>query len=340
MQTQKRRMTGLHRIRRSEARRLLAEALRQQGLDITEMIIQVVEDTERRIDIGIVVALKEEFDVIFPNFRAEPCFFEDIPQYFYIFDWPAAGKRTYRCVATLVGGMGPVKAALTTDRLVNRFAPASVVNIGIAGSMDAQLLVGDVVVAEQADDYLYQSKAVNNSTGNGFEFKLSGDPYKTDPPCVEHARHFAYAHWDAHQKWREASREFLKSQVSNLERYNLLRMGVVREDPEIRVGNLASSTTVGAASEFVDWLLGRDRKYVAIEMEAAGILCATFGLGLNTVIIRGISDFSNSGKAEMDGIGHGALRRYAMGNALGVLHAFIERQLLPVSAGDQELLLL
>jgi nucleoside phosphorylase len=122
----------------------------------------------------LIVALQEEFKVIFPRINPKAVYDKEIEHYFYLFDHQSLSGCTYRCVATFIGGMGPVKAALSTDRLVRSYSPLVVVNIGIAVSMDNDLLLGDVIVAEQADDYLYQSKAVSASNGNGFEFKLRG----------------------------------------------------------------------------------------------------------------------------------------------------------------------
>jgi len=319
---------GVHHILRSAAEKLVADALRQEGYELENAEIRIVDEADSGFDIGIIVALREEFDVLISEFERHPIYAADLPQYFYVFEWPVSGGAGYRCVASFVGGMGPVKAALTTDRLVHRFAPASIVNIGIAGSLDSEVLVGDVVVAEQADDYLYASKATDNAEKGGFEFILGGDPYKTSPSCVQHARNLAFAHPDAYGRWCERTQGRLKTELPT-DRHGLISNGILREVAKIQAGNLASSTMVGAAREFREWLRSRDRKYLAIEMEAAGILCATFGLNVPSMIIRGISDFSDPEKEAIDEIGQGALRRYAMHNAVGVLQAFIERQLMP-----------
>ena len=79
-------------------------------------------------------------------------------QYYYLFEWPTQNDLPYRCVGTLIGGMGPPKAALVGGRLIHEFGPETIVNIGIAGSMDNDVSVGDVVVAEQVDDYLSAGK--------------------------------------------------------------------------------------------------------------------------------------------------------------------------------------
>jgi len=50
-------------------------------------------------------------------------------------------------------------------------------------------------------------------------------------------------------------------------------------------------------------------------MEAFGVMQSAFGNDRSTVVIRGISDYSNSNKNELDAIGKGAIRVLAMKNA-------------------------
>jgi hypothetical protein len=64
-------------------------------------------------------------------------------------------------------------------------------------------------------------------------------------------------------------------------------------------------------------------------MEAAGVLCATYGMSTETVIIRGISDLADDRKQGMDRIGGGGLRRYAMENAISILLTNMRLDLFP-----------
>ena len=136
-------------------------------------------------------------------------------------------------------------------------------------------------------------------------------------------------HEDAVSKWCCDADTTFRSCVEDQHRYDLLMRKIAREKPKIHTGNLASSTVVGAAGEFVSWLKTRDRKYLAIEMEAAGVLCATYGMSTETVIIRGISDLADDRKQGMDRIGGGGLRRYAMENAISILLTYMRLGLFP-----------
>ena len=108
----------------------------------------------------------------------------------------------------------------------------------------------------------------------------------------------------------------------------LCNKGIIREYPKIHVGHVASGSIVGASSLFIKWLKdNRDRKYFALEMESGGILSAAHTRAVATLVIRGISDYSDIAKAELDQIKGGALRRYAMTNATLLLWALMELQL-------------
>ncbi len=70
------------------------------------------------IDIGIIIALKEEFR----EFKSE---FVDLQHekdldtgiHYYIFKWPS-NSDGYDCVATFIGDMGPEAAALATQEFI------------------------------------------------------------------------------------------------------------------------------------------------------------------------------------------------------------------------------
>jgi nucleoside phosphorylase len=82
-------------------------------------------------------------------------------------------------------------------------------------------------------------------------------------------------------------------------------------------------------------LRNRDRKYLAIEMESAGVLCAAYTREIHTFIVRGISDTGNEMKAELDKIDKGAIRRYAMINATMFLWTLLDLNLLERSTSDR-----
>lgn len=322
-------------------KRLLKEVPRSDALQMEDVEVIIKRSTIENpagslvgstpVDIGIVIALDEEFREIFPQIRPSPVFIEEINQYFYVFERNLDNHFKYQCVVTFIGGMGIGKSTLIGDRLISQFKPITVVNIGIAGSMDKDVLVGDVVLAEQADDYLYAAKAIIGDNDQNFDFQLSGDPYKGTPAYIKHAQNLKYAHKQASQDWLIFCEANLKNLVTQSALWGLLHKGLIREQPEILTGNIASGTVVGATDLFVKWLKNRDRKYLALEMEAAGVMGAAYTRSIDTLIIRGISDFSDHRKAEFDSTGSGVLRRYAMNNAIALLWTLMDLKLIRIS---------
>ena len=53
--------------------------------------------------------------------------------------------------------------------------------------MDKDVFVGDVVVADQADEYLASSKAIETKDKQDWDIQFSGNPYKSNHAYVAHA---------------------------------------------------------------------------------------------------------------------------------------------------------
>ena len=283
-------------------------------------------------DIGIVIALQEEFREFFSliDRRPKPSFNDEINQYYYVFD---RASNPYRCVVTFIGKMNTDNAALVSDRLMQQFKPATVINIGIAGSMDKDVWAGDVVVAEQVEKHLDSAKAIDGKAT--FEFLLSGDSYKSSPEYVTHARNLEFAYPNNFEGYKEDCLTRIKATTGD----NIIKLlksnKIIKEFPIIHTGSIASGPIVGSSSIFVDWLKNHaDRKYIAIEMEAGGMMNAAYSRRTKTLVIRGISDFSNSKKAEFDQIDGGVLRKYAMINAVLLLWTMMDLDFLARSSDD------
>ena len=284
-----------------------------------------------RVDVGIVIALEEEFRELAPQIETRSYYNPDIKQYYYLFERSSANAALapYRCVVTFMGTMGPTDAGMVGDRLIAQFNPVTIVSIGIAGSMDKDVLVGDVVVADQTDEYLASSKAIETKDKQDWDFQFSGNPYKSDPAYVAHAMHLKYAHTGATQNWEDLCKRKLLEWLGSVSTEDLISEHLIGKVPGIHTGHIASGPIVGAANQFVQRLKERrDRKFLALEMESAGVLNAAHKRAVSSLIIRGISDYSDERKTKLDEIGSGALRRYAMNNALALLWVLMDLRLI------------
>src|SRR5262245_29914852 len=97
--------------------------------------------------------------------------------------------------------------------------------------------------------------------------------------------------------------------------------GIVHDMPQLHIGHVASGNTVGAAQGYAVELRGIDRKFLALEMEAAGVAQAARGRQspIDFLVVRGISDFSDQRKAQLDAAYSGGWRKYAMASASAFL---------------------
>jgi WD40 repeat protein len=99
---------------------------------------------------------------------------------------------------------------------------------------------------------------------------------------------------------------------------------------------VATGSEVVASVEFGMSLLDRDRSYVAVEMESGGASISAHrrAESVPVLVLRGISDFSDERKEELDQIASGwpagAWRTYACQNAADLLRVLVEQGDLPL----------
>lgn len=277
-----------------------------------------------RIDMGIVVTLKEEFIELLGEFISTYTseYDDDLRTYYYHFQIGTANKtNTYRCVATFIGDMGLTKAALATEKLVSKWKPDTTVLLGIAAALDSDVLLGDIVVANQIDMYLENAKAVPGVGGEGYTFQLSGEVYPSSHDLRVRAEHFEIAHRTSFRSWQEQCARDLQLLSPQPEIANMISNRQLRQQPQLHIGHLASGPAVGGSLAFKNWLKSeRDRKYLALEMESGGFMTALHERGhLRSLVLRGISDYGDERKKELDEASKGAFRRYAVHNAMRLL---------------------
>ncbi|MDQ3705297.1 MAG: hypothetical protein M3437_08770 [Chloroflexota bacterium] len=298
-----------------------------------------------RAEVGIVIPLREEFDQFFTYIKSNYARQRDsvTGAYYYYFEYPFSptkDSRRYKCVATLLGKVGPEAAALVTNGLIQRCDPALLVMLGIAGSLNKSVKLGDVVIATLVDGYLVDSKAVPSEDGSGFTWELSGDPYQATQEIIDFATNFQFIEPEGFDRWREGCLATL-SRLSELDKdarevNKLRKRGLLRLPVELVLGHIASGQSVVSSEAFVAWLKNRDRKYMAVEMEALGFMQASHRrlLPKRALVLRGISDYSDERKGKLDAIGEGICRRFAMRNATELLWAFLDTGELPFVRND------
>lgn len=299
---------------------------------------RILPSDERGIDVSVILPMLEEFKLFrefFPGMDGE--YNQDDGRYYYSCEWPAGGGETsYRLVSTFVndkGDKGEVPATIVAERLIQRFRPAGVVLLGIAGSLHDDVRLGDVVVPNIVDSYMQDVKAVPSADEQRFEFRPSGSPFRADPHLVAHVSNLESAHPAAYEQWLRACMADLPRQVASDEDRGWLRTArVVGDKPSLIVDRLASGPVVVAAEAFRTWLrTNRDRNYKAVDEESGGMMrsASERPVAVPSLVIRGVSDAGDRNKARVEQIGDGALRRYAMRNGVRLLLALLDLGLMP-----------
>lgn len=290
-------------------------------------------DAEAACDVAVVVALKEEFRILFERFRERHTHVVDGDRAYYVFDVPTqAGARSYRCVAVMVGEMGTNRTGVIVEKVLGRWSPSAVVLVGIAGGIHGDVRLGDVIVASEVNNYLEGAK-VGGASGSAFQ--RGSDSFKTSNALLDRVRNLEFAGPAHFHRWQAgcgARRAALPPNANAL-----VGDGLLREKPAQREGHIASGPLVVTSREFVAWIREGDRSCLGVEMEAGGLVIATHmdPSGSEALVIRGVSDFGDDRKAKLDDIGEGVLRQYAMQNAVEFLWCLMEAGVLPQRPGGE-----
>ena len=159
-------------------------------------------------------------------------------------------------------GVGKINAAMCTQLLIDRFAVTAVVNTGIAGSLDAKLDIGDLVISRDAIHH-------------DFDLHFWGRPIGQVPgldvtafPAAESLIQSAYAAAEAINPGHN------------------------------RIGRVASGDQFICSREQKNKIIS-DTQAICAEMEGASIAHTAYRNGVPFVVIRAISDKADN-SAEMD----------------------------------------
>jgi len=276
----------------------------------------------KAIDIGILLALKEELDLFLQYMGSYTTLPPDrLPGVYYSFE--IAGLNL---VARQIGNMGMLDAARCAHQMLDRFSPPLLILVGLAGALDKSLKLGDVVVASAIDHYLHAAKAAGEDV---FDLDLSGRSWPAPSRLLDVIRNFDFIDRAVYTGWLEEARTFTVKHGEPTSAF-LRNDSETFAEPEIQVGPIASGDILGSSDAFSAFLLRRNRKYLALEMEAAGPANEAEGGSAVAAFltVRGISDYCDAHKRTTDAQGSqlvstGYWRQYALHNAASFLQRFL-----------------
>lgn len=121
---------------------------------------------------GLIVAMEEELAIVLQDLQhSSPMSHAGLTFYSgYYYEHP---------VVAVVCGVGKVNAALCTQLLLTHFQVARIINIGIAGGLDPELVPGDIVIADSLVQHDVDVRALGLPMGQIYrypEFDFPTDP--------------------------------------------------------------------------------------------------------------------------------------------------------------------
>lgn len=249
------------------------------------------------VDFAIITALEEERDAVLDKLPGHKKLDRDGTGAHTFYEARVATKRqdgaVYRVIVTSLSGMGPIKGAIKAGAVIQRWSPAHVLVVGIAGGVEGQVELGDAMVASQVADYTLG--------------KVSEDGIREE-------RWIAYP---ADADLLDAAYNF-KTGWEDLVDHAQPEPG----KPRRCIGVIASGGDVIASKMQIDVYLADWPKLIGVEMEGGGVAA-----GLHDdiarprfLMIRGVSDLANSARnAEMKRRWRAYACHVAAAYALGLL---------------------
>ena len=248
-------------------------------------------DLRYKVDIGIITIVDEEAAAVRTGFGMDIDNPIVINNHYYDTGKHSVNGKNYKIVHFQCPKQGNITMALAVIELVKCFNPDSVVLLGIAGAIQNEINIGDVVIAD--DVFYYESRKEKADGVIDRRLKSYHNSTKMSNQIVRY-------------------RSIINQGISGETRGFSLHVAPVGTGEAV-IGD--------SLSEIKKWLLSVHSKTCAVETEAAGFSEAMNELSNESVdhlIIRGISD-----KADVDK--NDKYRRIASDNAVVILKDFIDR---------------
>jgi adenosylhomocysteine nucleosidase len=182
------------------------------------------------------------------------------------------------CVCVL-SRLGKVAAAATAATLIERFDVTHIIFTGVAGAADAEVRVGDIVVADQ----LIQHDMDTSPLFPQFEIPIIGlSRFATDKYLTDQLMH-------------AANQFFAIDLAATIEPADRIAFGL--DQPRVHHGLIASGDEFISNRDRLAQLKTALPDLLAVEMEGAAVAQVCFEFGVPFAIIRTISDNANEDSA-------------------------------------------
>jgi 5'-deoxynucleotidase YfbR-like HD superfamily hydrolase/nucleoside phosphorylase len=220
--------------------------------------------------------------------------------------------------------VGTLVALSETEKILSKKDFDFFFNIGIAGGMSDDIRVGEILIPSVIDNYMENVKITDKKEKLSFAF--SGDPYKPNFTLYSNIISATIKRASWYSEWLRDREECLVRAIGSNLPEDISQL--ISTKPNVKGGRLASGTVLAASSELkVTLKSNRDRKFLGVEMEAAGVAKACHQ-SFHTVpflAIKAISDpASKKEKSILDNFHEGVFREWGMGNATTLFFGYLQ----------------
>lgn len=189
----------------------------------------------------------------------------------------SVGELDGRSVVLAEAGIGKVNAAVVTTQLIDRYQPREVLFTGVAGGLDPDLEVGDVVIGEKSIHHdagvIERGSLVVHQAGHvPFFNPIDRLGYEPSERLLSAARH--------------AAAEVMLEPLSE-------RAGGTGRAPRVVFGTILTGDQF-VNDEATRGRLARELGGSAVEMEGAAVAQACEDLGVDCLIVRALSDLAGA----------------------------------------------
>lgn len=302
---------------------LAASAAAALGLTIAPVLAQqLLDDTPR---LAVICAFAPELEALLARTDVERTVEENGVQF-------SLGTLAGKPVVVFASGVSMVNAAMTTQLALDRFNIDAVIVDGIAGGVDPELDIGDVIVPARWGQYLEAIFA--RETEAGFApppwAKLPHPNFDMIHPQEVEVR--SKSNGEAESKfWFEADPELLKIASAVVDKAELKTCSAdnacLPTEPRIVVGGRGvSGQAFVDNAEFREYV-SRTFEAEVLDMETAAVAHVAYANDVPFIGFRSLSDLAGGGVGENE---MATFMNLAAENAAAVLVAFIEALPAPV----------
>ena len=217
--------------------------------------------------IGIISAMPEEIDLILSEMELDEKVHSGMRDYFL-------GKIQNQNVVAVFSRCGKVASAVTTTELINKFDIEKIIFVGVAGGLQRNVEIGDVVIADQ----LYQHDMDASPIFPELEIPLL------------HKKSFQADAGITYQL-KEACQLILEKWSETFENHLLDEFHIHK--PNIHLGEVASGDQFISNSMDRKNVIRKLPKALCVEMEGAAVAQVCYEYGVPFGIVRIISDSAN-----------------------------------------------